>query len=81
MNTKLTLSLDKDIIERAKNYANEHKVSLSFLVENLLLKVISDDKGRSEPTDSIVKTLSGIINLEEVDYQADHRQYLEQKYQ
>ena len=36
MSTKLTLSLDKEIIEKAKEYAREHKVSLSYLVENYL---------------------------------------------
>ena len=81
MNTKLTLSLDKDIIERAKNYAREHNVSLSFLVENLLLKIISDYKERNSRTGSIVKELSGIINLEGVDYKESHTKYLEEKYQ
>lgn len=81
MNTKLTLNLDKDVIERAKSYAREHNVSLSFLVENLLLKIISDYKGKDEHTGSIVKKLSGIINLEEIDYKADHIKYLEEKYQ
>lgn len=85
MNTKLTLSLDKDIIERAKSYAREHNVSLSFLVENLLLKIISDYKERNEHTGSIVKELSGIIKLEGVDYKADYKadyaKYLEEKYQ
>ena len=42
MNTKLTLSLDREIIERAKIYARENQISLSSLVENLLLKIISD---------------------------------------
>ena len=42
MATKLTLSLDKEIIERAKVYAREHNVSLSYLVENYLLRMISE---------------------------------------
>lgn len=33
MNTKLTLSLDKDIIEQAKIYAKEHNMSLSFIIK------------------------------------------------
>ncbi len=80
MNTKLTLSLDKEIIERAKLYAREHNVSLSSLVENLLLKVISEYKERNSHKGSIVKELSGIVNLGEVDYKADHTKYLEEKY-
>lgn len=80
MNTKLTLSLDKEIIKRAKNYAKEHDVSLSSLVENLLYKIISDYKERSDQSGSIVKELSGIINLEGADYKAEHAKYLEEKY-
>jgi Family of unknown function (DUF6364) len=34
MNTKLTLSLDKDIIEQAKIYAKSNNRSLSDMVEN-----------------------------------------------
>ena len=81
MNTKLTLSLDKDVIERAKIYAREHNVSLSSLVENLLLKIISEYEETSDRKGSIVKELSGIINLEGVDYKSDHAKYLEEKYQ
>ena len=81
MNTKLTLSLDKDVIERAKTYAREHDVSLSSLVENLLLKIISEYKERNDRKGSIVKELSGIVDLKEVDYKTDHTKYLEEKYQ
>lgn len=81
MNTKLTLSLDKNIIERAKIYAREHNVSLSSLVENLLIKIISEYKERNDREGSIVTELSGIINLEGIDYKGDHAKYLEEKYQ
>ncbi|MDR2979889.1 MAG: DUF6364 family protein [Bacteroidales bacterium] len=36
MNTKLTLSLDADIIEDAKSYAKKNSISLSKLIENYL---------------------------------------------
>ncbi|MFN8365140.1 MAG: DUF6364 family protein [Cloacibacterium normanense] len=36
MNTKLTLNLNKNIIESAKDYAKNHKMSLSKLIENYL---------------------------------------------
>ncbi|MEM6806223.1 MAG: DUF6364 family protein [Bacteroidota bacterium] len=36
MNTKLTLSLNKEVIEQAKKYAKTHNVSLSSLIENYL---------------------------------------------
>ena len=56
-------------------------MSLSSLVENLLLKIISEYKDRIDRPCNIVKELSGIINLEGVDYKADHVKYLEEKYQ
>ncbi len=34
MATKLTLSLKQDVILKAKQYATQHKTSLSVLVEN-----------------------------------------------
>ncbi len=87
MDTKLTLSLDKEIIERAKNYARNHNVSLSSLVENFFLKLVSDysDSAERSPKTprkgSIVQELSGIIKLEDTDYREDHANYLETKYQ
>ena len=36
MDTKLTLKLNQEIIEKAKNYAAEKKLSLSRLIENYL---------------------------------------------
>lgn len=39
MDTKLTLSFDKNVIERAKKYADEHNISLSRLIEHLLTQV------------------------------------------
>ncbi|WP_421939711.1 DUF6364 family protein [Pedobacter sp.] len=39
MDAKLTLSFDKDIVERAKKYAAEQNISLSRLIEHLLTQV------------------------------------------
>lgn len=39
MDTKLTLSFDKNVIERAKKYAEEQNISLSRLIEHLLTQV------------------------------------------
>lgn len=81
MNTKLTLSLSKEIIEEAKRYAKSNNVSLSFLIENYLLKIISDYQAEIEPKGSIVNELSGIIQLnEEDDYKLDYTNYLIEKY-
>ena len=39
MESKLTLKLNKDIIDLAKTYAKEHNISLSKLIENYLQTV------------------------------------------
>ena len=42
VNTKLTLTMDSDIISSARTYAEAHGTSVSKLVENLL-KLLADD--------------------------------------
>lgn len=44
MNTKLTLSLDKNVIEDAKRYADDSKTSLSDIVENYFKAIVSKSK-------------------------------------
>lgn len=41
MDAKITLSFDKSVIEKAKEYAEENNISLSRLTEFLLSKVTS----------------------------------------
>lgn len=47
MNTKLTLNLDKEIINEAKIYAKSHRVSLSKLIENYLNSLTQKSKEKS----------------------------------
>lgn len=79
-NTKLTLSLNKTIIEDAKVYAKSKNISLSQLIETYLHKVTSNEKIESDPT-PIVDQLSGVISLsEEMDYKEIVTDYLIEKY-
>jgi macrodomain Ter protein organizer (MatP/YcbG family) len=62
MDTKLTLSLDKKVIEQAKKYAKKKNISLSKLIEAYLNKASLKEK--EEPNISpLVKSLSGVIKL------------------
>lgn len=80
MNTKLTLKLDEDIIEKAKDYAKLKKTSLSSLIENYLQKITSEKRSRKKIT-PIVQSLSGIVDLpEEYDHKKDYSDYLTRKY-
>ena len=64
MNTKLTLSLDAEVIEKAKTYAKSQKQSLSQLIENYLKRLTLEYPEIDTPV-SIVQEMSGIINLDE----------------
>lgn len=58
MNTKLTLSVDDAVVEKAKQYAAANKISLSKLVERYLSSLESQSDVEVTPT---VRDLSGII--------------------
>ncbi len=62
MDVKLTLKLNQEIIERAKQYARENNVSLSRLVEGYLsgLTDSGDAKNSHSP---LVNSLTGVIQL------------------
>ena len=71
MNTKLTLSLEKEVIEKAKIYAKGTGRSLSEMVENYFRNLVSrsqndtkieDEYGDIDPK---LKKLIGIIKLPE----------------
>ncbi|HPJ44254.1 MAG TPA: DUF6364 family protein [Spirochaetota bacterium] len=79
MNTKLTLKLDKTVIENAKRYSYQRKVSLSELVENYFrsLTEYSEEKNYS----SVVRELSGIISIDNEDeLKKEYTDYLVDKY-
>ena len=62
MNTKLTLSLEKTVIEDAKLYAKKTGRSLSELVENYF-KNLTDKSETAEDIHPKVKKLIGRITL------------------
>ncbi|MCX2430439.1 DUF6364 family protein [Pedobacter sp. GR22-10] len=43
MDSKLTLSFNRDVVTKAKKYAADHNISLSRLIEHLLIQVTSGD--------------------------------------
>jgi hypothetical protein len=80
MDAKLTLKLDQDIVAEAKKYAKDKNLSLSKLVENYLHQ-ITKQKIVKEEISPLVKSLSGILKLEEqADYKKDYTSYLSKKY-
>jgi hypothetical protein len=80
MNSKLTLKLNKEIIEKAKLYAESKRISLSRLIESYLQLLIKEEINK-EPISPLVESLSGVIDLP-ADYneKEDYSKYLIEKY-
>jgi dsDNA-specific endonuclease/ATPase MutS2 len=80
MDTKLTLKLDKTIIEKAKKYASQHKTSLSKMIENYLNSITRKSQSNLEIT-PLVESLSGVIKIEkDFDYKKEYASHLDEKY-
>lgn len=66
MNTKLTLTLEKEIIEQAKKYASNKGRSLSEIVENYFKFLTQNEEDKSSPKLSRrINKLRGILKVEE----------------
>lgn len=78
MSTKLTLNLNKEVIEEAKSYAKHHKTSVSKLVENYLNSLTRASKKKSAVS-PLVESLTGIIPSD-YDERKDYRDYIDEKY-
>ncbi len=80
MNTKLTLNLDKEVIDQAKKYARRRNKSLSKVVESYLRQLASGEGGEGEIT-PLVAELSGLVKPERADRRRkEYADYLEEKY-
>ena len=85
MDAKLTLKLDKNVIEKAKIYAAEHKHSLSFMVENYLKAITSMEKTEANEEIKISEFVKSIgidgVNLpEDFNYKKELTEILSKKY-
>jgi|TARA_R110000868_G_scaffold92579_2_gene256888 antitoxin component of RelBE/YafQ-DinJ toxin-antitoxin module len=79
MESKLTLKLDRNVINNAKTYAKKQNISLSKLIENYLNK-ITHDKNEIFDVTPLVESLTGIIDLKESDYRKEYNDFLSEKY-
>lgn len=64
MNVKLTVSLEDEVINKAKKYAKRNKTSLSKLIENYFRILVKDGEEKDVViTDKELLKMSGTINL------------------
>lgn len=81
MSTKLTLTIDKSVIERAKKYARNRDRSLSAMVENYLKSLVDSEKDPNSALSPIVKSLKGSFELpENFDYKKELTDRLSEKF-
>ena len=81
MNVKLTLNLNKDIIERAKRYARNKNQSLSSLVQSYFIFLSEKNQLDEMEISPNVKELSGIISLDQkFDLKKEYGSYIVEKY-
>lgn len=82
---KLTLKLNEESIQRAKEYVAQKGISLSKLIENFFDSITLANNLESQKNDfysPLVKELSGIIKTnDDLDVKDDYENYLMQKYE
>jgi hypothetical protein len=78
MDTKLTLSLDKEVIEKAKELANKHDISLSRLIEYMFIKATNCGKNYKSLEDIPVADFISKLAEPEAEY-VTAKQRLRQK--
>jgi len=84
MDTKLTLKLNKDVIDKAKEYASSHNKSLSRMIESYLKSLVEKEKPKSEDDFEIspfVRSMkTGVKITADLDYKKEYGDYLTEKY-
>ena len=83
METKLTLSLDKEVIEKAKRYVKANKTSLSKVVENYfyyLTTAAEEGKKLKKEKTPLTDLLVGSLGRIEIDKEKEIAAYLMGKY-
>lgn len=82
MNTKLTLTIEQEIIQKAKKYAKDKNRSLSDIIENYLKILTIEEKAKDlKKLNPVVKSLKGSFKMpKDMDYKKELRDRLEKKY-
>jgi formiminotetrahydrofolate cyclodeaminase len=79
MTTKLTLTVEKNVIEKAKSYAKHTGRSLSELVENYL-ETLTEVKGDDELSPALKKIVGAVKVPTDFDEKKELEEYFKSKY-
>jgi len=84
MDSKLTLKLDKFVIEKAKDYASSQKRSLSRIIESYLRSLVSKNHPNEiddfEISPFVKSIATGVKIPADFDYKKEYGDYLAKKY-
>lgn len=79
MNSKLTLRMDKELIESAKKHATKSGKSVSRLVADYFYMLEKREKNPDMPLTPVVRRLKGSLKDSGLD-ETDYKRSLENKY-
>jgi len=81
MNTKLTLTIEHTLIDKAKKYAKDKGRSLSDIIENYLKVMIKDDNPKVIDSTPITLSLRGVFKApKDFNYEKELSKELSKKY-
>ncbi|MBS1647633.1 MAG: hypothetical protein JST67_09865 [Bacteroidetes bacterium] len=80
MLSKLTLTVEKDIIELAKVYAHEKGRSLSDVIENYLKVLVQKNQDKEEVPPSVKKLIGSMKAPKNFDYKKEFERAITKKY-
>ena len=81
MITKLTLTIEKSVIQKAKRYAKQKERSLSDIIENYLKAITEDEIDEEIEITPLVKSLKGSFKApKDFDYKKELTSALSDKY-
>lgn len=81
MSTKLTLTIEQEVIKKAKKYAKQKGRSLSDLVENYFRAITMTEEPIQKPIGSVASALLGSVKEpENFNYKRELEDALTEKY-
>jgi ethanolamine utilization protein EutQ (cupin superfamily) len=80
MTTKLTLSIDEEIVKKAKRVSQIRGKSVSKIIEEFISSLPEKDEAEETAVDKIKKIMKGKITNPNVDWKQAKEEHLTNKY-
>jgi len=80
MSTKLTLTIEKDIIDLAKAYARKKGQSLSDLIESYLKTLVQKDNNKNHLSPNVKRLIGSVKAPKGFDFKKELGNVLNKKY-